>query len=693
MRFITEYSLWYFPFCVIFSGALAYYLYLNNKRYDHFSKNLKIVLFVLRWTIFSGLFFYLLKPFIQYVQRKEEKPKLILLHDNSSSISYAFKNAENQLNYLKEWSHFFEDLSKVYDVEPLLFSSEVQKYDSLSFSEKQSNISGALQHIQKVYPSDKIGSVVLVSDGLFNAGQNPLYEAWNFSCPLYSVGIGDTNQYRDIKITRVRNNKISFLGNTFPVEVNFSALECSGLKTTISIEHQKKVIHKQEVSIKGNTFFGKEQFLIKASTAGLQKYTVRLTQVSGERTIENNSYDVFVEVLNNQQKILLLASQPHPDIAAMRSVLENMEGVRVEFSLLESWKGNAIEYQLVIVHQAFVDGSVEKKLSSVISSSVPSIWVYGKNTSAALWNKNFPHVQVKGKSLSFHEVNASFNKDFQAYTLSETSKQKITKFPPLWSPMGDIAINSLSDVLAHQKIASITSEVPLFFTYQDHPKKQGFMMGEGFWRWKLSDYQQNESCEAWNEFFSKFVQYHFLKEKKSRLKVLSENKINENQKIQWEAQVYDENFVLSNQEDLLINIEDQQGKNYRFQFQKQGEGYLLDAGYLPVGEYKWKTEVKLNHKLLQESGHFTVLPLQMEALETRADFHLMHKLAKDRTGDFYTEGQLDLLKQKLLKSGKLKPKIKNHKNLVDLINLRWIFILFMLLLTSEWAIKKYYTSY
>jgi hypothetical protein len=60
-----------------------------------------------------------------------------------------------------------------------------------------------------------MGGVVLMSDGIYNAGISPLYSTFNF--PVYTLGIGDTLQHVDVAIKNVSYNKIAYEGNKFPV--------------------------------------------------------------------------------------------------------------------------------------------------------------------------------------------------------------------------------------------------------------------------------------------------------------------------------------------------------------------------------------------------------------------------------------------------------------------------------------------
>ena len=86
MGIITEYSKYWLIVIAIASFGLTYYFYKDQHWINAFSKKLKVTLFSLR---FTGLFFcllLLLGLFLESIQYRDEKPLLITIIDNSSSM-------------------------------------------------------------------------------------------------------------------------------------------------------------------------------------------------------------------------------------------------------------------------------------------------------------------------------------------------------------------------------------------------------------------------------------------------------------------------------------------------------------------------------------------------------------------------------------------------------------------------------
>jgi DNA replication protein DnaD len=113
---------------------------------------------------------------------------------------------------------------------------------------------------------------------------------------------------------------------------------------------------------------------------------------------------------------------------------------------------------------------------------------------------------------------------------------------------------------------------------------------------------------------------------------------------------------------------------------------------LTKGIYKYKASAQVQGKAEQVSGEFTVKNLQLEALTTTADHTLLRKLAEQTNGKFYLPSQMDQLAASLTNNPP-PDVIQSSEELLELIHLKWLFFLFLALLTMEWGIRKYQGAY
>ena len=121
----------------------------------------------------------------------------------------------------------------------------------------------------------------------------------------YPIAIGDTNLLKDAKITNVKYNDISFLYNTFPMEISIKSIGCLGDESELSVWNENKKIYSKIILFDSNNFYSNEKLLIKSKKLGLNSYDVRLSKVNREKVTANNVITANIEVVEVSYKILV----------------------------------------------------------------------------------------------------------------------------------------------------------------------------------------------------------------------------------------------------------------------------------------------------------------------------------------------------------------------------------------------------
>src|SRR5690606_28956871 len=132
-----------------------------------------------------------------------------------------------------------------------------------------------------------------------------------------------------------------------------------------------KVLGTQNVVISSDDYFATFTFHTSSSQKGIQQYTVEVVGLSDEHTLENNVQKVYVDVIDGRERILLLALTPHPDIKALRALVEKNENYELDVIIFSSdGVPSDLEkiYDLVILHQLpDVGGHGSELLKKVMS--------------------------------------------------------------------------------------------------------------------------------------------------------------------------------------------------------------------------------------------------------------------------------------------------------------------------------------
>ena len=171
-------------------------LYLFSKKY---SRGLTVLLFFLRTVVIATIVMLFINPYIKHKTYKIEQPIVVLAQDNSESIILTKDSVFYKAKYPKLLDSIAKELEKNYDVETVFFGNSVISTDR-RFSEQFTNISNALNTIQRQFYKNNVGAVVLLSDGIVNQGVNPELDIENYPFPIYSVTLGDTVSYPSMSI-------------------------------------------------------------------------------------------------------------------------------------------------------------------------------------------------------------------------------------------------------------------------------------------------------------------------------------------------------------------------------------------------------------------------------------------------------------------------------------------------------------
>jgi hypothetical protein len=678
----TEYPIWLVVFCLLAGLGYAFLLYRKPKQ--DLNRTILYVLFAIRFLVVSILCFFLLNPLIKNTTTYTEKPIIIIAADNSASIT---KNKDSVF-YKKEYPellHKFSDaLADKYEVHFFKFDSEVKADDTLNFSGKETNISNAFSTIQNDFEGKNVGAVVLATDGLYNTGSNPLSIIGNINYPIYTLALGDTTLVRDALIKKINHNQTAYIGNQFPVEVQLQAFDLQGKDAVLSISQGGKKFAEQKIKYASTNYTGVLNFLLNADKAGIQRYEAMLSFTTGEQIKNNNSMPFVVDVIDKREKILLLAGAPHPDIAALKQTIEANQNYEVDVRLTDKFIESIKPYSLVILHNVGLSNPVAKRIATEIATHKTSVWQFSKND---FWA--FASVRFSSSTSGYNDSEPLFNTGFSLFNVSNELKNYIKELPAVSCALNSYRIAPGVIALINQQIGQVQTDNPVLVFEDDGGQKSALFCAEGLWRWKLRDYADHENNVLFEELIQKTVQYLSVKADKSFFKVFTKKIINENEPLEFDAEVFNPSYELINEPEVSMVITDEAKKQFTYTFSKTTNAYHLNAGNFPPGDYKYEAQVKVNTQIYLQKGEFSVKPLLVEFTSTTADHALLYNISKKTGGQLFYPKQLNDLQKKLLENDSIKTLVHEQKQTNDFINLKIVFFILLVFLSIEWFVRKY----
>jgi hypothetical protein len=668
-------------------------LYFRNQRQDLTHPWLYVLSFF-RFIVVSTMAFLLLSPLLQTKTSQTEKPILVFAQDNSNSLTLNADSAYYKNAYLGEVDEFLKTLSTKFDTRSFSFGEAFRESDDIDFFDKATDISQVFDGIDDLFSNRNIGAVVLASDGIFNRGINPVFASANLGYPVFTLALGDTTKHRDLILKRITNNRITYLGNKFPVEIEIEAQALEGSSTRLSISREGQVIYSQNISIPSNSHFETLKVELEADKPGTHRYTVSFSKVDGEVSVANNRADFLIEVIDGRQQVLLVAAAPHPDVAALKMAIENNDNFEVTSVLINELRDNPEKYNLVILHQI---PSKNNPASSLIQrlkqTKTPYLIVVGAQTNLGLFNNLQTGLSINPRTNDFSETLPALNPDFLLFGLDQKTNLIVTDLPPLRSPFAEYKLGAGTQSILYQKIGTVATEQPLIAFSQIDGQKIGIVTGEGLWRWRIYTYVKAGSHEPFDDLIWRTVQYLSVSEDKSLFRVNTKNIVYENEPLIFEAELYNQAFELVNEPSVNLTIFNSDGLEYNFEMARTGNSYRLNAGMFVPGDYTYKSQTRFGGEIQQVQGRFSVLALNLEGLQTSANHNLLFQIAQNTGGELYFIDQWNELSEALLQRDDIKSILFAQKDFRELVDYKLILILLILFLAVEWFVRKWNGGY
>lgn len=698
MALLTEYPLWLIIFIILLGAGYACFLYFRNNTVV-FEKVPKIVMACLRGVAMSLLAFLLLAPMLKMVRKQVDKPLILVAVDNSESVVSGKDSAYYRTEYAKQVQNMISELGDSYEVktykigdEDALIGDDEQL--NLDFSDKSSNLASLFDQVDMVYANRNIGAMVLLTDGIFNTGTNPYYKAEKADYPVYTVGLGNTELTTDFFIAGINHNRQALKGNMFPVEIKLAANRLSGRAAEVTVKEGSEQIYSKKLTLSGNRYFETVKFSVEAKSTGIHHYKVDITELDGEVTHKNNHTQFFVEVVDSREKVAIVYNSPHPDIAAMKEALELTDNYDVQVSSIAEFSGKPSDYSLVILHQLpSTTNSAANLLTQIRQSGTSALYILGPQTNLTTFNGlNVGMSVVQSKSLTNNAM-PSYNDNFTSFTFSEDSRQMLSKFPPIKTIFGNYKTSVSANVFLYQKISGVDTKYPLIVFSSHNGARSGVVAGTGFWSWKLYNYMHAGNHDAFNEVIDKTVLYLAAKGDKSQFRVQHAAIFAENAPVEFAAELYNDSYELINEPDIKMVIKGSGDTTYEAQFSKQNNGYYLNVGELPVGNYTWTATTQVGKRKMEKSGRFSIQEVMLETANLVADHDLLKSISTATNGQFFPKENINRIVKEIKQNDRIKPIATYRKHYSMLLNSYWYLIAIVLLLGIEWFLRKWNGGY
>jgi hypothetical protein len=690
--FHLEQPIWLLIPVFLVSVAISAVLYYRFN--SGFSPTLRKILFAIRFLVLFILGLLLLNPNFYQNTKILNKPVLLVAVDNTESMLLAGDSGAivNQTQQLVQ--QMTTELSEVYDIDLVGFNHEIQANPVIDFSGKRTDLGAVLNYAhEKYYMLPKAG-IVLLTDGNNNRGVNPQALAANHGIPVFPVVFGDTNPAVDAFIDAIYYNKTVKAGAQFPVDV---VVQAHGLKDEIlkvQISKDGKLLQEQEVRVSQADFSKEVRFMPESAGQGSQAYQVSISPLQNERNHKNNESTFYVRTIESGEKILVLGAAPHPDLGAIASALWQFEDMEVEVKTLINYPIDFTKYQLIIAHGLPSSDERSRAIWADRQFHSGSVWYIWSTTTQLKMLENNDFAWQQALDISGYEyVEAAANNQFTNFIMPSDWAKMYSGYPPLYVPFVKMENTKPQETMFNQSIRGYNSGNPLLSFWSLGPLKRAWLSGEGLWKWRLHNYQTKSNHLEFNTLIHHISKYLLTGAIQSRFHLDHQSSYNETDLIKWQAQTFNKAYEFVNDARISLTLTNAEGVEYQYMFSLDEQAYFAQLGYLKSGIYNYLAEAILADTTFKKTGSFVVEAWNMEKSASGANMPLLNSLAQESRGKVYTtQNSLQLISD-LKSSPDATPRYSIVQKIIQFIELRRLLIILLILLGSEWVLRKRWGSY
>ncbi len=691
------------------AGALAWWTY--GRSTPRVAGGKRVLLAGLRFAALFVVLLLLFEPVLRFLDATEEPPVLAVLVDQSQSLTAdpegdgagpaGAAQARAALAALPD-----DEAVRVYG-----FAAEAARLDadadSLSFDGARTDIAAAIERVERDLDGRNLRGILLISDGRYNTGRNPLYLAERARVPLYTAVVGDTTARQDVRVSRVVTNEVAYVGSLLPVRVGVRAHGYGGARATVSLLDDGQTVATQSVVLPEDGLETTLDLDVTPRQAGLRRFTVAVERQAGEVTYRNNTETVAVRVLDTKRRVLLLAAAPGPDLTAVRAVLEDDPNVEVvprtqrapgafyEGPLPDDLGGFDAAFLVGYPGRA-ADAATRSRVAEAVAEGLPAVFILTLQTDLAAlgaFADVLPAVPgtVRTGFVEAGVVVTPAGSTHPALQVSGVTPEALGALPPVSYNESRWVAAPDARVLATVRRGSVDLDDPLLAVRARGPLRSAALLGAGTWRWATLPADLEDLDVVYPTLFDNLLRWVTAREDRRPVRVRPDRALfGEGEPVTFTGQVYDESLQPIGDADVRVTVRMPDGTETPYTMRPLGTGrYALDAGTLPSGSYGFTAQATRGAEALgDDRGAFAVGALALEFREPGADAALMRQLARRSGGRVVPVAEVGGLRDALAREGRFAPRRIERDRTTPLLRVPWLLAFVIVCLTAEWFVRK-----
>ncbi len=314
------------------------FLFYRAKR-AQLSRRAFILLTVLRALVIVATALFLMKPVLRFSRNRAEQNEVIVLQDVSQSMGIhdtiaGDSRLEAGLFLLREAPYrILDKLSGTHKVRFFTFGGVTAERDpsgQFQADERATALGDALKESVARVGQQSAAAVILLTDGVPTAGEDPRKVARTLGVPVFPIALGgrmaEKGKFFDIGVAGVPHNLELIVNNIGKLKFTLSNFGIEGLSDaeralTMTLKYKDQVVATAPVQFPAHNGSREVEMEYTPREIGVQKLTVALPALPGEPITENNSREFIVRVVEPRIRVLIVEGVIRSEYRFLRKVL------------------------------------------------------------------------------------------------------------------------------------------------------------------------------------------------------------------------------------------------------------------------------------------------------------------------------------------------------------------------------------
>jgi len=626
-----------------------------------------------------------------------------------------------------------KSLSSKFKLRYFRFSGSAERTEELPIELQRGGITDLEQSLNQI--ADELAAVplagiVLITDGADNHSNDLEGLISKFRArgtPIYSIGIGQEHFSRDAEILRVTTPRTVLKDTVAEAEVAVRSVGYPGRRTKLVVTDQGKQLHSQEIVLGNDGEVRTYKVNLSGQHAGPRIFQFSVENLPGEMVEQNNTRSVMVHVEDTQPKILYVEGEPRWEYAFLRRAIYSDDNLHLITLLRQAdgkfmrqniespetlEEGFPVDKKELFKYKAIILGSVEasfftfdqlQMISDFVSQRGGGFLMLGGRSAYA--QGGYINTPLEDMLPIYLGENTSASQGFQnlgfkvhltdygiqhpicRLSLSEALNRKRWEDAP-----NLIGFNSTAGpkpgatVLARGNVSGDSGQDPVILAFQRFGKgKAVAFTADSSWRWRMGQDQEDTFHELFWRQMLRWITSDVLDPVTIRAEKHSYSP-DDIAVLQVEAN--DASFMPLNDVRLSAHIQAPSGEltplSLSWEFEKNG---IYSGTFKPQEEGVHEVVCEAfrgNRSLGSSKTYFSVAESTEEFHQASLNADLLRRLSSETGGRYYPMSDLNTLADDISYTDKGASRLEEK----DLWDMRFLFLLLIGLISTEWILRK-----